>query len=102
MNRKETNMDTIELKGHQLTIDEKKHSKETVVRLTSNDNLCRTISIHIDNDGDLQVFAKGLNMKAGSIKKRTRSLHGSKYIVLSPKEYVVGQDHIMDRIFIDV
>ena len=102
MNRKETNMDTIELKGHQLTIDEKKHSKETVVRLTSNDDLCRTISIHIDNDGDLQVFARGLNMKAGNIKKRTKSLHGTKYIVLSPKKYVLGQDHIMDRMFIDV
>ena len=102
MNRKETNMDTIELRGHQLTIEETKHSKETIVRLTSNDKLRRTVSIHIDNDGDIQVFARGLNMHAGNIKKRTRNLHGSKYIVLSPKEYVVGQDHVMDRIFIDV
>jgi len=93
---------TIELKGHELIIEETKHSKETIVRLTSNDNLCRTISIHIDNDGDLQVFARGLNMKAGNIKKRTKSLHGTKYIVLSPKKYVLGQDHIMDRMLLDV
>jgi DNA topoisomerase IB len=106
-NRKETNMDNktkhkINLKGHKLNITEDHNDGETRITLTSNVTMLRSVSIHISNDGDLQVFTRGLNMYAGNVKKRTKNLCGSKYIVLSPKRYELGENYVCDRIFIDV